>query len=754
LVYSKCRERMLELCRVLVKRSREYFGKPSSHPLTSLNCNLESPNGNLEPDNIGAKEAVDRSIDDSWFTALDSYVTYQVELLGNMRDSLESTYKVYKPDVSVTQIEALFYDKSFRDVAMRYMRNPGIASTRSETPDFWIEYAKRFRNYDRLKLDLEQTRHFLSMAMCLPESHDIRTRDIDIEISARGDVILQFSNLLSPTQPVLRFRVSSHMLMAASPYFSRILAPSNGRVGSFEEEVNTPSPPRRQICNDGATVKVYRMVQNETNKYEALTTLLHACHFNNDKVPREVTFEEFVSIAEVCLRYECTSPLENIVDCRWLQQWMHKANDSAPDGMLLISYVFGLRNLFTRTSKTVILNTPDYSEPESQALWPSEVKQKILAVRFAKIAQIYAACVSAVEDYYSVPLNPPITSLDSVPPLKMSSVPKCPKGSHQCDAMNLGWLMLTFNELGILPNILSMVNGRRMPSPPGRSINDLVDCLRKLPSAPQVHTGGVCDHIAAFRGSMNDIYNSIKGLTFWDVCGKGGWALSRHHDISFSLKDKSGTEIFELPAPVEPAGHDPINVGDDDVTLNIMAQLDDLQDLQSAAMIDKGFYTVYKKHELFLIKTVLKASRKRGVRGGRIVKFDVESGQARLPLADQAKQIATEDKGSPQHLPTRPKGNSISLLSVDAFPEDIVDISPPQSPTESGVNKTPWIESNTPTDEEAAEAVLYPDRNLKFLSGDFVHLDKALVIEGRKHLRVEQDRNLGSGPQSEPSSSP
>jgi len=94
------------------------------------------------------------------------------------------------------------------------------------------------------------------------------------------------------------------------------------------------------------------------------------------------------------------------------------------------------------------------------------------------------------------------------------------------------------------------------------------------------------------------------------------------------------------------------------------------------------------------------------------------------------------------------------LLSVDAFPEDIVDISPPQSPTESGVNKTPWIESNTPTDEEAAEAVLYPDRNLKFLSGDFVHLDKALVIEGRKHLRVEQDRNLGSGPQSEPSSSP
>ena len=42
---------------------------------------------------------------------------------------------------------------------------------------------------------------------------------------------------------------------------------------------------------------------------------------------------------------------------------------------------------------------------------------------------------------------------------------------------------------------------------------------------------GVCDYASAFRSAINDVYNSVPGLTLFEVAGRHGWALSRHkHD--------------------------------------------------------------------------------------------------------------------------------------------------------------------------------------------------------------------------------
>lgn len=76
------------------------------------------------------------------------------------------------------------------------------------------------------------------------------------------------------------------------------------------------------------------------------------------------------------------------------------------------------------------------------------------------------------------------------------------------------------------------------PQPPRRSLAQLLDTLRSFspsPPNPGVHGsdaaspgGGVCDPATALRATINDIYNSLSGLTLFEVDGKRhGWALSK-----------------------------------------------------------------------------------------------------------------------------------------------------------------------------------------------------------------------------------
>ena len=59
-----------------------------------------------------------------------------------------------------------------------------------------------------------------------------------------------------------------------------------------------------------------------------------------------------------------------------------------------------------------------------------------------------------------------------------------------------------------------------------------------MASPPQPQDGqhqdyyyGPCDYASAFRSATNDVFNSVPGLTLFEVAGRHGWALSRHkHD--------------------------------------------------------------------------------------------------------------------------------------------------------------------------------------------------------------------------------
>ncbi|OBR08595.1 hypothetical protein CH63R_07360 [Colletotrichum higginsianum IMI 349063] len=557
-------------------------------------------------------------------------------LLEALKLTLSETYKSYEPYATPRMVESLFHNKEFRAAAIQQMRKTSIDKTFSASPDFFPRYIIRLRNYDRVRQDLVDITRILQLA----ESGVSDERLVkEYHVSPRGDAILEFANIGAEPLPVLRFRVSSFLLAETSPIFERMFAKHTHIEIHDDEDVTDQlaPPPSPYICDDGTEAKLYRMPQQESDSEHALTILLHAAHMHNDKVPREVSFEQLVAIADVCLRYRCTSPLELFVEHRWLPQWIHKSSEDMPDGMLLISYAFGLRQLFTRMSKTIILNLVDEEELKNKP-WPQKMKDRILAVRGAKMAQVQACCVNTIQEYLcpslaaaeqdgapnlpSGPSPPPQARSRSrspnpsptgvSPPIQpsiFSSRPRCPRGSHWCDATNLGWLMLIYGELQLLPTIMKPMAIKDRTNPqqtPRRSLAQLVDLLRTIASPPQaLHRGGVCDPTPQFRTAISDIYNSVSGLTLYDISKRShGWGLSRHRSGQPQAILQKG---LKNPGKKEQGAKVDLT---DTIRLRILQSADNVDDLHTTAMINRGFYQTFHKNQLSLMWKFVKPIRR------------------------------------------------------------------------------------------------------------------------------------------------
>ncbi|POS72621.1 hypothetical protein DHEL01_v208985 [Diaporthe helianthi] len=460
--------------------------------------------------------------DSSPLAVIQDWRAVLMKLLQSHRSSLAATMQAYDRGMRPEATARALDDAGYR------------AAISVVSPAHWPLYERRLRHYETVK---ETVMHVDRLLMMAAKVAKVGVREY--VISPRGNAVLEFENKGAPPDTrdtqVLRFRVSSHMLAETSPIFEAVFGGQFSHPRILDRDLReldgqVPREPPRSIgCADGSCVRLYSTPQLEPNKHEALTILLYAAHMQNDKVPREVSFAQFTAIADVCLRYKCTSPLELMVEHRWLPAWVHKATEQQPDGMLLISYAFGLRRLFTRMSKTAVLNLVDEQELRAKS-WPKAIKDKIWAVRSAKVAQVHSTCVGAVHEYFR-------------PPARASShAPRCPRGDHWCDATSLGWLLLVLNELQLawtvvnpsaLPHAQGQQQGQQQSQPP-RSLAQLLDVLRSVPSPRHPrhppHLGSnVCDPAPAFRAAVNDVYNSISGLSLFDVDGKRrGWGLSKH----------------------------------------------------------------------------------------------------------------------------------------------------------------------------------------------------------------------------------
>ncbi|EWY92508.1 hypothetical protein FOYG_06057 [Fusarium oxysporum NRRL 32931] len=562
---------------------------------------------------------------DAWLSSVRDWKNYLESLADACRTSLIETYKNNERDATPEQVEALFTNKRFRKEAVQRMRNASVTRVMSADPQFFPKYEMRFYDYERIKQELNEIRQLLQTG----ESGISPDRTIkEFAISQRGDAILEFANNgpgCNHSDPALRFRVSSYMLAETSPIFARMFAGHSSSLHLYDDDdISTllPLPPTKYFCKDGSEAKLYRMPQVELNHLGSLEILLHAAHMHNEMVPREIEFEQFVAIAECCMRYKSTSPLELIVEHRWLPQWMHKGADDMPDGLLVISYAFGLRRLFSRMSKTTILNLVDEKELLAKP-WPQKIKDKIWAVRCAKMAQIHECCVSTIREYMREPTHNTLEgseelsldtrasfSSDSLPPTMLTSTPRCPKGSHWCDATNLGWLMLLYNEMNLLPHIMAPDVLSHLPrtQPQSKSLAQIVDALRRIPAPPTPVHRGVCDPGPMFRSAISDIYNSVLGLTLFDISGKShGWGLSKHREREPQTQLNKGLDRMAAPDPNYSVATEFPEI----VRLRILCQLDEIDDLHTAAMINRAYYETYKKHELYLMRNILRMDRKR-----------------------------------------------------------------------------------------------------------------------------------------------
>ncbi|EPE35029.1 hypothetical protein GLAREA_10724 [Glarea lozoyensis ATCC 20868] len=730
-IYKKVRDECLQLCRSLLEKSHSSGRNPS------LDVNPEPSDARSSCSGSLMEAPSNTNPGDQRLAAIQEYKGILEQMVDNFRTCLLITYAKNEPDASEEQKRAFLDDMKVRKGLIMKWRDASIHAMKSEKLLYWEQFKIRSLNFDRLKLDLLA----ISKISDTPEptfDGDTASQNIrEYVIARQGDTILEFENKSVEGCQVLRFRVSSHLLAESSPFFAQMLLPQPpGAICPVDMDNQLPGPAGRHVCKDGIEVKIYRMPQIEMNVHESLTILLHAAHMHNNKVPRQIDFPVFVSIAEVCLRYHCTAPLELQVEYQWLPQWIHMASDNSPDGLLLISYTFGLRRLFSRMSKSAILNSLDDDEIQSRETWPQAIRDKIRAVRGAKIAQINDRCTKALEEYF----RPPIEHMDrksSVGSLQLTAKPRCPKGQHLCDATNLGWLMLVYNELRVLPSLMNEVGFQSLPKPPRRSLKALVDSLRLMPSAPQVHDG-VCDYAPAFRSAIDDIYNSVRGLTFKEVSGKDGWGLSKHAGPDDSEDDLH--EIVELPGNVRKATTSRIRTHvsegpSDEVgrmlgTSNLSDDSDDLIEEDQAVSTSNSPFSG-------------------GSRGLSLPHIAIPREKEEKFLAIEKSELASP----------------LSPLSGGEGDDDLYNASPLVPSFTQGAGEIEMSAEEAHRilwpDDEYAGPDTHPEENEKVLLDDIKRFggkpkanicqasaraeDKAKVVADGKHLRDEKDKTLGLG---------
>ncbi|KAI1488579.1 hypothetical protein F5X96DRAFT_680366 [Biscogniauxia mediterranea] len=624
--YEKIRDTSREICKTLLNMSLQHREPLLVSPTTTAtSAGLETQPGSLVDDlssadtrsSISTNSLADASQqlathDDQYLAVVREWERCLQELSEALRKSLQDTYDEHDQNPTPDGFEKICKDKAARRDTIQNMRNVSVSKTLSEDLGFFPKYDIRFRNYDQMKKDLA-----LMRSQMTPDEPEISPERevVTRTILASGDVMLEFANRDAPDHPVLRFRVSSSVLADKSSFFRRIF--NSDATAILDDHVYhvQQSPP---APSSGGNVKLYSIPGIELNRKGSLEILLHAAHGGSRRMPGNIEFEKFVAIAEVCLRYQCTLPLEYFVKHMWLPQWARRVTADMFDGLLLISYTFGLPADFTYMSRAAILNLTDEADLESKC-WPQKIKEKIRAKRRAYIAQVYECCRSLLLEYMSPPTDSYIDP-DQIRNGRLEPIGKtrCSQGCPECDASNLGWIMMTFRDLGILPHVIpsaiftDILPPPAPPRPPTiRSLAQLLSALRLTTSPVRSHGGVACDFAPAFRRAVADIEACVTGLTLADVSSKRGcWALSE------GTPDLDRAFFFLAPPPPHTTTsrsrsrsrrRQTTDVDTDldtlreDTRLRVLAAAaDSPRDMRALALANRAFYATYRRNRAVL----------------------------------------------------------------------------------------------------------------------------------------------------------
>ncbi|KAI9843739.1 MAG: hypothetical protein M1838_002482 [Thelocarpon superellum] len=464
--------------------------------------------------------------------ALRMYQNVLADFLGSVRLQMEQRYRILRPEATDAEVDLALRDVSSRNYSVSILR----VDEREEIQPLIRAVEKRSRAVnvtEQTLRELEQVHDdIVSAEAGLTHSFglDGLIREFNASeciIAPLGDMILVFEG-----SPRAVFQVSSQALSAVSPLFSYALNPYQ-QADRFHRGPPPPdllpelptAPPEK---TNQQLPPFLRMPQVEMNEHGALGTLFYAAHARHDKVPRSVTFREFVAIAAVCHRYRCTAPVEIFVECFWLPQWQEHLGRKGYEDFLFISYVFGLDKIFELTSKSFILHSRAEKGPFEEHNLPSHVWHRLNQAKALQFGKILERCNATLSAYLPVYNGSPATKRYSAQSetgmserrksFQLARATKCPMGNHSCDAMNLGWLMLMLNEVGV-PHKYSHLSVRPEVNWiywQGHNLEEIFAKLCGAPSAPSVVHDG-CDFAAEFRNAMCDIYNGIRPLNVREV---------------------------------------------------------------------------------------------------------------------------------------------------------------------------------------------------------------------------------------------
>ncbi|KAA8898264.1 hypothetical protein FN846DRAFT_962707 [Sphaerosporella brunnea] len=168
------------------------------------------------------------------------------------------------------------------------------------------------------------------------------------ELMKDGDLVLTFKSFFYPS---ISYLVSSHVLCMTSRVFLKMF----GRASPYKEAAAV-----RRANVLGSSPAVISLEDNG----QAFGFILQLLHHRHDLVPQTLDFGVLVRVAAICDKYEFHGALKQTID-KYLDPYKTKVASRGYEDWLLVSYVFGYADLFTKASQSIILTGPWNYQNES-----------------------------------------------------------------------------------------------------------------------------------------------------------------------------------------------------------------------------------------------------------------------------------------------------------------------------------------------------------------------------------------------------
>jgi len=170
---------------------------------------------------------------------------------------------------------------------------------------------------------------------------------INLDICPYGDMEI----VLTTSTIDATYRVSSHQLCSGSPVFRAMLGPESpfSEANELRRHQNSSSTP------PDSSSSLFQITANEEHDLTALTTVLYVLHSRAKHIPKSISFENLLEIANICDYYDCGAAMRP-----WSELWINPLRSLAAQPgktiWLFISWVFGDQDIFGQMTKRLSRN--------------------------------------------------------------------------------------------------------------------------------------------------------------------------------------------------------------------------------------------------------------------------------------------------------------------------------------------------------------------------------------------------------------